>query len=719
MATSGFAGDGKGSAVGELDPYLEKFNHCLQKEPPFCRAECPFHLDVPEFIDRMRKGMYNAAFKTYRNAVGFPRIAAALCHEPCKGVCPAGKTGGAIEMRLLEQACLSFAKDKGATGYNIPSKKKKVAVIGGGISGLACALRLSAKKYDVELFTRGNRIGGALWGRMEPDVFLRDIEEQFRHEKYTLHLNAGIKERGEINDRGFAAVYAATGQGGADFGLPGAVSAKGGKHCLMDGDAAWFAGGSLVGREGVYALADGLHMGTVLDNYLKTGNLLYPENKQETRMVLDPARTSVRLAVKPGDGAAYTEAEAGEEAGRCLKCQCDACRLYCDLTEFTDKWPLRIRDEVVATTLPGVSEVKATPAKRLMSASNLAGVCKEVCPAGIDLEGLLLAGRQSMHRQEKAPWVFHDFWLRDMDFANGAAAALCKIPAGHSGCAYAFFPGCQLGAGDARLVEKTYGRLLQIRPDTGLLLRCCGAPAEWAGDAARHEATWAEIREDWGKLGKPTLLAACPSCMEAFKRHMPAIPMRSLYEALLEWGAGAKVGAGAAGAGQAAGGEAVGVGQTAGRETAAAGQAGQANPREAAVFDPCAARREPGMKDAVRALAAGAGYALQALREQERAGRCCGYGGQPAVASPEFAGFVAQKRVSESELPYIVYCVNCRDAFRKAGKKSAHILELIFEPDEALKSAENRRAPTVTERRWNRTAMKQKLLQKHWGETMD
>nr|HML38931.1 4Fe-4S dicluster domain-containing protein [Bacillota bacterium] len=540
-----------------MEQYLKNFKNCLQKEIPFCAAECPFHIDIPDFIEKMKRGGFKAAFKTYRNAVGFPVIASNLCPEPCKSVCPRRETDSAIELLMLEQACVSFAGDKSPTDYNLPMKKKKIAIIGAGISGLSCALRLCMKKYEVEIFEGSGRIGGALWDLMDPDIFLKDIEEQFQHEKYTLHLNTPVRSTGELEGLGFDAVYAATGEEGEDFGLipasdgnapsdSDAVSSDGGagrnqKYCALYGNAGWFAGGGLIGDEPVYAMANGLHMGTVIDNFLKTGNLLYPDNRQETKLCLDPAKLKYREPVTPADGTAFDEAEAKREAARCIECQCDFCRTYCDLTDFYNKWPLRIRDEIMATTLPGSADVKATPAKRLLSTCNQCGLCLETCPEDIDIGGLILAGRKSMHRQKKAPWVFHDFWLRDMDFANGEKACISKAPAkagtgaelapgteaapsmkpaSGSACSYAFFPGCQLGASDPELVKRAYGYLLGKRPDTGLLLRCCGAPAEWSGDEEKFNGEVETVYKLWRELGKPTLILACPTCEKKFKTYM-------------------------------------------------------------------------------------------------------------------------------------------------------------------------------------------------------
>ncbi len=674
-----------------MEQYLKNFKNCLQKEIPFCAAECPFHIDILEFIEKMKRGGLKGAFKTYRNAVGFPLIASNLCHEPCKGVCPGKDSDSAIALLMLEKACISFADDTGSTDYNLPMKKKKVAVIGAGISGLACALRLCMKKYEVEIFEKSDRIGGSLWELMKPEVFLPDIEEQFKHENYVLHLNTLIGSAEDLAEAGFDALYAATGEGGEAFGFLSASGERENKYCALYGNAGWFAGGGLIGEEPIYALANGLQMGTVIDNFLKTGNLLYPENIRNTGMCLNPVKRKPVATVAPADGEHYNEEEARKEASRCLECQCDFCRTYCDLTEFYNKWPLRIRDEVVATTLPGSADVKATPAKRLMSTCSQCGLCKETCPEDIDLGGLILAGRKSMHRQKKAPWVFHDFWLRDMEFANSDMASISKLH-GIEKCNYAFFPGCQLGASDPELVERTYRYLLGKRPETGLMLRCCGAPAEWSGDEEKFEWELAAIRTAWEELGRPTLILACPTCEKKFKTYMADIPVVSLYEIIADWGIDA----------------------TEKKNPEVSMTEGTPDKKSYSVFDACAARNEQEMKKSVRILAETAGYRLEPLRSNDAYARCCSFGGQPGVANPEYAEFVVQKRISESGNPYITYCINCRDVFLDAGKEAIHILDILFGDGIAP-----RKLATISERRENRMRLKRNMLKEHWNIEME
>ncbi len=659
-----------------MEQYLGNFKKCIQKEEPACIAVCPFHLDVKDFIEKMKRGSYKAAYKTYRNAVGFPRIASALCSAPCKNACPGRETDRAIQLDLLEKACIEYTEDKRATDYNLPMKKKKVAIIGAGISGLACLLRLSVKKYEVEVFEATDRIGGALWNLMDSKIFMEEIEGQLAHEVYQLHLNRKIETVEQLDLYGFDAVFVATGKGGNGFGLEKTT-------CKRYGKAGWFLGGGILHDEPTEAMARGLAMGTIIDNFLKTNQLIYPQNEKKTKIQLDSKNLTFDEKLFPSDGAFYSKEEAEKEAARCISCQCDFCRSYCDLTTYYNKWPLRIRDEVLATTLPGTAEVKATPAKRLMSTCSQCGLCKETCPEEIDLGGLILEGRRSMHRQKKAPWAFHDFWLRDMVFANSPEAAICKNPHGEESSKYAFFPGCQLGASDPDLVEKTYEFLKMKEKRMGLLLRCCGAPAEWSGDEALHQNELDQIRKDWMELGKPIFILACPTCQKKFDEYLQDIPTISLYEVLELWKD-----------------DLVSLRQKEGESL-----------RAHSVFDACAARHQPKVKTSVRSLAEGFGITLSPLPENDQVGRCCGYGGQPAIANPDYASYVTEKRIGESEDPYITYCINCRDAFRNAGKESIHILEILFQSQNEAKAL-----ATISQRRENRILLKNKLCRDHWEE---
>ena len=683
-----------------MEKYIRQFDTCRQNEKPFCTGACPFHMDVLDFQAKMASNNYNAAFKTFRNAVGFPDVAAAMCTEYCAAVCPRSEIDQSVQLSLLEKTCVAKATKKDPTDYNVPIKNRKIAIIGAGISGLACAVRLVQKKYDVTIFEKSGRLGGKLWDMLPSELFLTDIHRQFQFEKYTLNFNSEIKNIEEIREGGFEAVYVATGEGGPDFG---ALDQEAG-NCILNGEMAVFAGGTLTGKDPIRALAEGLDMARSIEIFLKTGKLEPPEGEQPCRAAADPDKLQKTDGVIPTENGIFSDEEAAAEAARCIRCQCDACMKYCDVCAFHGKWPTRIRDEILGTVAFSTSEslMKKTPAKRLMNTCTQCGLCDEVCPENIEIGGLLLEARRSLHKLGTMPGPYHQFWLRDMEFTNGEFASLIRKAPGQNQCSYAFFPGCQLGAADPRYVMEPYQWLLAERPETGMLLRCCGVPAEWAGNEELHDTVIAELRGDWETLGKPTLILACPACGKHLKEYLPEIETISLYEALDQWGdklpeqneTNRK---------QLEGIEAV-EGIT---------EAGIENDEIYSVFDPCTARHNEPVEKAVRNLAGKAGLNWIELPKGDKHG-CCGYGGNGSEANPDFTAYVAKERSALSPNPYLTYCINCRDVFKGEGKPVKHILDLIFGID-----VEYEPLPNLTARRNHRIELKEKLLKEVWGEEME
>ncbi len=670
-----------------MEQFYEQFKGCIQKEAPYCQVSCPFHNDIIDFIEKCGRGAYNAAYKTYRNAVTFPAVVAALCPEPCKTNCPRAEEacgGSAIEIRGLERTVTEQADNKKPVSYNVPKKNHRAAVIGAGISGLACTLRLASKKYEVEVFEASDRMGGHLWeiadgspavGGLTPEIFLEEFELQLKEEDIAFHFNRRIESLEELSGR-FDAIYAATGAGGEDFGLLAETDPR-----VTEEGVACFAGGSLTGKDTIEALADGINTAAAIETFFKTGKASYPSDDRTTKVRVDPSKLNYNKGPGLDETGKIAAEDVQEESDRCLRCQCDSCRLYCDLVAFTGKWPLRIKDEVQATMHEGQADVKAQPAKRLINICTHCGLCDDVCPARIDMDKMFLEARKSLHRLNRMPWAFHDFWLRDMEFADGEESAIVKTPPGVEHSDYAFFPGCQLGASEPRYVADTYRWLLEKEPSMALFLKCCGTPAKWAGDEKLHEETIAKLRADWESLGKPTLVAVCPNCMNNIAEFLPDVKITFLYEFMEEKG---------------------------GLTPAMEGKA-----EVWSVFDPCVTTGQGSRRRSVRNFAEKAGFQLEPLPIQEKHSACCSYGGQVSIANPAYADYVTDKRIQESENPYITYCVNCRDSFLGAGKKTIHILDVLFGGDDTRGHAS---LPTVTERRENRVALKTQLLEEVWGE---
>lgn len=625
---------------------------CLQEKDPPCVAACPLGLDVHNFIKKLKRGSVSAAYRMYREAAVFPQIAARICHAPCRKVCQRCGIDAAVQLRELEYSCAETAGKKPPDVYHIPSKGHRVSVVGGGLSGMTCALRLTAQGYDVTVYEREEVLGGTLCQVMEPAVYLEEFQRQFTGKQYTLKLGEAVEDLDALD---CDAVYIATGAGGADF-----------RQAVFQDRV--FRGGSLTGAAGTEIIRDGIRAAADIKAYLDLG---FRDREQETgetvtALPINADLVTQKLPVKPADGHCFSKAEAVMEADRCLLCRCTTCQQECDLLNYYSKTPRRVADDVYAT-LHQVPSYTNRMATRFSNACNQCGKCADVCPQGIDLGRLLLDTRREMYADGYLPEVFHHFWLRDMEFSTGEAAL--SLPE-EGTVELLFFPGCSLGASDFRYVTESWRWLRETYPSVGILLSCCGAPALWGGAQDRFDTQRAALLSEWERLGKPTVVFACPTCQKLFREAMPHVPQVSLYQLLADKGT-----------------------------PAACWQW----PRMY-LFDPCSARHEDALKTAVRQVAALCGAVLENPSAEEANDSCCGWGGHILPADPALHSYIVEKRIAMSGQPYLTYCANCRDTFAERGKESYHILDLAFGLH-----IEPREKPDISRRRDYRRRLKREL----------
>lgn len=665
---------------------------CHQNEPPYCQAVCPFSLDIKDMEDKWKKARFNAAYRTYQNTVGFPKIVSEICDRPCETSCLRAKVDGAVSLGLMEKATLDFAKRKAPNAYNLPSKGKKIAIIGGGLSGLGCALRLCNKKYEVTLFERENILGGHARCLMDAEGFDAEIANQFQHEKWIRRMGEEVTSLDQIKEE-FDAVYVATGKSGERFGLE---PDEGGAYATKTPGI--FIGGSVTGVNTMQALADGLEASHAIERYIKTGMMNEPFKRKGTKICVDETQVEKKAAVFPAEGERYTQEEAVAEIGRCIKCSCNACMKSCDLMRLREKTPRRVYEEVYITIHPGTLSRDGTWATRLIASCDQCGLCKKVCPQNIDFGAFFKQSMEAMEAKGAMPWPFHDYWLRDMEFSAGEAK-VCRKPDGVEKSAYAFFPGCQLAASDPRYVTKTYAWMKKKQPDTAMWMTCCGVPAQWSGNTGLHGEYVEKLRKEWQELGEPMVIFACPTCRKMFDQHLPEVRGVFLEQVMEAWGLPETADAGCAVSDAAAG-------RRAGDETAAG--------KVYALFDPCASREFPELQGSMRRITDKVGITRECLSYEGEEARCCSYGGHISIASPNYTREIIRNRLKEKDVPYLTYCVNCRESFASQGKETVHFLDLLFDLNQGT-----REPVTVTEKHDNRLAAKKELLETWWNETKE
>ena len=637
----------------EITSITEK---CFSGEPASCSHACVFGLDVRALMEKAAKGKWASAYKAYRSAVVFPAVVSSLCPAECKKECGRIDIGDdPVDVPLIERAVVEFSKKKTAENYALPPKEQSVAIVGAGVSGLACALDLAQKKYAVTVFDKNSQWGGGLRGHSDFEVFASDFDIQFSAVSIVWSFNNHIKNLDTLS--GFDAVYIATGGGNEDFGLldgyaPATFSTKAGGV---------FLGGGITGAGLTDAIIAGTNAARQIEAYMQTGRtdaVAHSKADCSRHAIVKSASRSPRIA--PSSGCNYSDDEAMREASRCMLCDCAACLEACEMLGDFRKKPGKAAMEVY-------TDSKVTPPysthtiTRETYSCNMCSHCKSVCPEGINMSEVFLHSRRDRYESGAAPYAMHDFWLRGMEFSS-LEASLIAAPRGSDDgkCRYVFYPGCQLGANEPEHVLKTYG-ILSSSIDCGIYLGCCGAPAHWAGDQERFEKNLESIRHASKMLGDPVFIFACATCETVFSKNLPEINRTSLYQILAN-------------------------------VDAPKPPKHDRSFREAAVFDPCAARGNSDIMASVRSLAEKSGIQLEELPERNR---CCGYGGLIRGGNPGMFEKLSQLRADMSDKPYIVYCSNCSSVFKPLGKECAHILDI------ALGLPANSGTPLISERRRN------------------
>ena len=635
----------------------------MNGEPAPCAGACPFRLDVRSLLEKTARGRWNAAYKSLRNTVVFPTIVSELCPAACESSCNRRQIGDeAIAVKQIEQICVRLTKSSKPDNFAIPPKTERIAVVGAGLAGLTAALCLAQKKYPVTVFDANEGWGGSLRAHPMFEAFDAEIDMQFSAAGAEFNFGSRISSLDELAE--FDLVYAATGSGGEHFGLlPGWEP-----DLLTTAEPRLFMGGALTGADLAGSIMQGKALSKTAEVFLQTGKASETYGESETGRIcqIDCTGETPSPRISPAVPGGYTEDEAKAESARCFQCDCDKCMASCEMLGLFRKKPKKISMEVFTDTKVNPPMSTHTITRQVYSC-NMCGQCKQICPVDVDLGTLIQTSRTARVDDGSFPQALHDYWLREMEFSTGEASY-------HSPgeIDYLFFPGCQLGAQNPDYVIKSY-QLLKKSHNIGVLLNCCGAPAYWAGETALHKSCLEQIKSVGDGAGNPVFIFACATCESLFEAFMPEIKRISLYEML-------------------------------------------ANSTEvmpaaifdsACVFDPCNARSNPIMEQAVRELAAKSGAHLHELPEKNR---CCGYGGHIRVANPQLYDTVTKNRAGMSENPYIVYCANCREVFLSEGKECIHIL------DSALGLTDTANQPKIDEKRRNALDVKRYFMKETSGK---
>jgi len=144
---------------------IDEAQRCLNCKHKPCVTGCPVQIDIPAFIQKVAEGDFDGAYEIITKSSSLPAVCGRVCPQEtqCEQKCVRGIKGEPVAIGRLERFVADYHNAKEAEAVTKPeSNGHKVAIIGSGPSGLACAGDLAKKGYDVTIFEALHLAGGVL-----------------------------------------------------------------------------------------------------------------------------------------------------------------------------------------------------------------------------------------------------------------------------------------------------------------------------------------------------------------------------------------------------------------------------------------------------------------------------------------------------------------------------------------------------------------------------
>ena len=217
-----------------MEEAMEEASRCLNCKNAKCIQGCPVSIDIPAFIQEVKEGNIEEAYKVIGKSSALPAICGRVCPQEsqCEGKCIRGIKGEPVSIGKLERFVADYALDHDIKPVGAEEKNgHKVAVIGSGPAGLTCAGDLAKLGYDVTVFEALHELGGVLvYGIPEfrlpkQKVVAKEIakvKELGVHFETNVVIGKSTTIDMLIEDEGFEAVFIGSGAGLPKFmGIPG------------------------------------------------------------------------------------------------------------------------------------------------------------------------------------------------------------------------------------------------------------------------------------------------------------------------------------------------------------------------------------------------------------------------------------------------------------------------------------------------------------------
>ena len=219
---------------------------CMDCGIPFCQTGCPVNNIIPDWNDLVYRHQWRQALDVLHSTNNFPEFTGRVCPAPCEAACTLNINDDPVGIKSIEHVIIDRGWEEGWVVPQPPLARtgKRVAVVGSGPAGMACAQQLARAGHDVVLFEKNDRIGGLLRYGI-PDFKMEKIHidrrvEQMRAEGVEFRLGRPRRWRGRRRHATLADGFDARGadRGRGASARPGRSRARARRDSLRDGFSA-------------------------------------------------------------------------------------------------------------------------------------------------------------------------------------------------------------------------------------------------------------------------------------------------------------------------------------------------------------------------------------------------------------------------------------------------------------------------------------------------
>ena len=174
----------------------EQASRCMDCGTPFCHSGCPIGNYIPEWNDLVFHNQWEKAFHLLDATNNLPEVTGRICPALCEYACVLGINDDPVTIRENELSIIEYVFQKGLIKPQIPKKRtgKRIAIVGSGPAGLACADQLNFAGHNLVVFERDDAVGGILrYGIPEFKLEKRIIDRRIKIlEKEGIEFRTGL-----------------------------------------------------------------------------------------------------------------------------------------------------------------------------------------------------------------------------------------------------------------------------------------------------------------------------------------------------------------------------------------------------------------------------------------------------------------------------------------------------------------------------------------------